>query len=45
MFELSNYTKYIEEKINDMELPEGPADLYDPLRYFLTIGGKRIRPI
>ena len=45
MFELSNYTKYIEEKIDEMEFPEGPADLYDPLRYFLNIGGKRIRPI
>ncbi len=45
MFELSAYTKYIEENIDKMELPEGPSDLYDPLRYFLNIGGKRIRPI
>ena len=25
--------------------PETPATLYDPNRYFLTIGGKRIRPL
>ena len=25
--------------------PETPASLYDPCQYFLTIGGKRIRPI
>lgn len=45
MFELSAYTEYIEENIDKMELPKDPADLYDPLRYFLNIGGKRIRPI
>lgn len=45
MFKLSDYTKYIEENINQLELPEDPFNLYDPLRYFLTIGGKRIRPI
>ena len=45
MFELGAYTKYIEENIDKMDLPKGPVDLYDPLRYFLNIGGKRIRPI
>ncbi|MEJ6776612.1 MAG: polyprenyl synthetase family protein [Crocinitomicaceae bacterium] len=45
MFKLSDYTEYIEENIDQVELPEGPVNLYDPLRYFLTIGGKRIRPI
>ncbi len=45
MFELNTYTRYIEENIEKMDLPKDPADLYDPLRYFLNIGGKRIRPI
>lgn len=33
------------EKFNTAHFPEQPATLYDPNRYFLTIGGKRIRPI
>lgn len=45
MTELSNYTKYIEDELDGVKFPSDPADLYDPLRYFLKIGGKRIRPI
>lgn len=33
------------EKFNTAHFPEQPVTLYDPNRYFLTIGGKRIRPI
>lgn len=33
------------EKFNTAHFPEEPATLYEPNRYFLTIGGKRIRPI
>jgi len=25
--------------------PQGPAGLYDPLRYFMKLGGKRVRPV
>ena len=45
MFKLTPYTSYIEENLQKIELPKSPADLYDPLRYFLTIGGKRVRPV
>jgi len=30
-------------KISKLELPEQPALLYDPVRYTLTLGGKRLR--
>ena len=29
---------------NSIRFPENPAGLYDPLRYMIAIGGKRIRP-
>lgn len=29
----------------NMEFPSGPANLYDPLRYMISIGGKRLRPL
>ena len=35
---------YIEDAISTHRFPEQPANLYDPLRYFMTLGGKRIRP-
>jgi geranylgeranyl diphosphate synthase type II len=35
---------YIEEAVSTYRFPAQPANLYDPLRYFMTLGGKRIRP-
>lgn len=35
---------YIEEAVSTYHFPVQPANLYDPLRYFMTLGGKRIRP-
>ena len=29
---------------NDIKFPAEPAGLYDPLRYMISIGGKRLRP-
>ncbi len=45
MFELKEYTKFIESHLDEIDTPLEPRDLYDPIRYFLNIGGKRIRPI
>lgn len=36
---------FIESEIAKIQFPEHPNNLYDPLRYFLTLGGKRIRPL
>ena len=42
---LENYTKKIDDGLKEINLPEKPNNLYDPLRYFFALGGKRIRPI
>lgn len=44
MSKLHFYQKTIEEHIGKVAIPAKPKNLYDPLRYFLTIGGKRTRP-
>lgn len=33
------------EYFNQAHFPQQPASLYDPNRYFLGIGGKRVRPV
>jgi geranylgeranyl diphosphate synthase type II len=33
------------EKFNREHFPADPSTLYDPNRYFLSIGGKRVRPV
>lgn len=42
---IAPYTKLVESSIDSMNLPNSPSNLYDPLRYFMKIGGKRMRPI
>lgn len=42
---LTSYTQQIEEALSVSLFPERPIELYDPLRYFLQLGGKRIRPV
>jgi geranylgeranyl diphosphate synthase type II len=44
MHELSDYTLLIEEQLKQIHVPEEPVDLYEPIRYILQLGGKRIRP-
>ena len=44
---IENFQKKINEEIEKFsaELSIPPAELYDPIRYMLSLGGKRIRPI
>ena len=35
----------IENEIAALNLPEVPANLYEPIRYILEKGGKRLRPL
>ncbi|WP_257659095.1 polyprenyl synthetase family protein [Parapedobacter lycopersici] len=35
----------IAEALSSIHIPEKPENLYDPIRYMLQIGGKRIRPL
>jgi geranylgeranyl diphosphate synthase type II len=40
-----NYQKIIGEEIKDLALPKTPKNLYDPISYFLSLGGKKMRPV
>ncbi len=42
--DLPNLQTLTENGIRDLMLPEKPVTLYDPIRYILSLGGKRIRP-
>lgn len=35
----------VSEMFSAIEFPEEPKGLYDPLRYMISIGGKRVRPL
>jgi geranylgeranyl diphosphate synthase type II len=45
MQDLAAYTLALEKEINQIDFPQYPSNLYDPLRYFMALGGKRMRPI
>ena len=40
----NNTTKVIDTWLEEMVLPASPEKLYDPIKYIISIGGKRIRP-
>ena len=42
---LEPYVTHIESALSEIDLPKIPATLYDPQRYMLSNGGKRIRPV
>lgn len=44
MQQLLEYQQVLQKKIDELSFPKEPKNLYDPLRYFLTLGGKRTRP-
>ena len=45
MHTISELTDIINKKVADISYPSEPQQLYDPIRYILSIGGKRIRPL
>ena len=42
---MTNLKEQLEEVIERLELSGKPENLYDPIRYILSLGGKRLRPI
>ncbi|WP_340105034.1 polyprenyl synthetase family protein [Rhodohalobacter sp. 8-1] len=42
---ITPYVTSIENALGSLDLPESPRTLYDPQRYMLGNGGKRIRPV
>lgn len=45
MHSLADLSKAFAEYFGTEHFPQSPATLYDPNRYFLDLGGKRIRPL
>ena len=45
MLSVNEYLDLIESRIVNLELPAEPAGLYEPIRYALSCGGKRLRPV
>ncbi|MDE5921591.1 MAG: polyprenyl synthetase family protein [Paramuribaculum sp.] len=45
MLDIDKYIAAAEEAVRQLEIPATPAGLYDPIRYTLQAGGKRIRPV
>jgi geranylgeranyl diphosphate synthase type II len=45
MQDLAVYSSLLENEIALLDFPKTPSNLYDPLRYFMQLGGKRMRPV
>lgn len=45
MSPLENYQKWIELEIRKQKYGRKPVSLYEPLRYIMRLGGKRLRPM
>jgi len=44
MYTLLEAQSLVEKHIQNLSIPDTPPELYEPVRYILSIGGKRIRP-
>src|SRR6201996_941634 len=44
MTTLSDLQKIISNSVGELNFPEYPGQLYEPISYILSIGGKRMRP-
>jgi geranylgeranyl diphosphate synthase, type II len=44
MYTLAEAQNIIDRHLENVRFPEKPSELYDPVRYILSLGGKRIRP-
>lgn len=45
MHSIEAYTQLIEKEIDSLKIKNEPHNLYEPIRYLLGIGGKRMRPV
>jgi len=45
MFTVEYLADYINKAIDQIKYPEQPAGLFDPIRYAMGSGGKRLRPV
>ncbi len=45
MYTFNELSERVNKIIQELDIPEAPAELYEPIRYILNLGGKRIRPV
>ena len=45
MLSLSEYQNVISEEFSNLHIDKQPKNLYEPIDYILSLGGKRIRPV
>ncbi len=45
MYSEKDILEIVERGVNDINLPEEPIMLYEPIRYTMQVGGKRLRPL
>ncbi len=45
MKRLQHYREELDKALQEVIIPENPRSLYDPIRYILSLGGKRLRPV
>ncbi len=43
--EVEKYITLINREIEQLDISQRPAELYEPIRYILNLGGKRMRPL
>jgi len=41
----AEFQKLIEERLSNLEIGSNPSNLYEPIRYMISLGGKRLRPL
>lgn len=45
MFTASQLLDKINTHVSELQFTRSPKGLYDPVKYVLSLGGKRIRPV
>ena len=44
MYRIEELQKLVNERLKDLQIGQKPSELYEPIRYILEAGGKRLRP-
>jgi geranylgeranyl diphosphate synthase type II len=42
---IQQFLPELEKEVNQLDLGERPIELYEPIRYLMALGGKRMRPV
>jgi geranylgeranyl diphosphate synthase type II len=45
MYTFKELQEIVNSRIDELEIGKNPAELYNPIRYILDAGGKRMRPV